>query len=135
MWEQGGGVGCMETVNMGRGKPKDYGGGMVGKRDRILRMIEKLAKSRANDAVRLAFLNPAELEELDSLDLSAVTEFRRSSNGTVELKFVDRVAALKWLLESVGEDVKAKELYGALEKGTGGEPPSAGVDGTLSQRG
>ena len=75
---------------------------------------------RVNDAVRLAFLTEKELGEIGKLDLSAVTEFKRNSNGTVELKFVDRLAALQWLSERVGEDPRAERWYEALEKGSKG---------------
>lgn len=87
------------------------------KREEILGEIDRLAKERVNDAVRLAYLGENELAEIGRLELSAVTEFRRSSNGTVELKFVDRLAALKWLLEQAEDDPKGKALYEALEKG------------------
>ena len=82
----------------------------------LLGEIRRLAGSPANDAVRLAFLEPDEMDELDRLDLSAVTEFKRNSNGTVELKFVDRLEALQWLLEKNGEDPRAERFYGALEQ-------------------
>ena len=57
-----------------------------------------------------------ELEELKELDLSALTEFRRSGTGTVEMKFVDRLSALRWLAENE-RDPRAKRLYEALERG------------------
>ena len=85
-------------------------------RQSLLGEIRRLAGSPANDAVRLAFLAPEEMDQLDQLDLSAVTEFKRNSNGTVELKFVDRLEALQWLLEKNAEDPKAERLYGALEQ-------------------
>ncbi len=84
----------------------------------ILDKLMKLAESPANDAVRLAFLDEEGIGELKELDLSAITEFKRNSNGTVELKFVDRLAALKWLAER-GEDTRAERLYQALENGAG----------------
>ena len=87
------------------------------KREEILKEIRRLAKGKVNDAVRLAYLGEDELAEIGRLELSAVTEFKRNSNGTVELKFVDRLAALQWLLEQA-EDPKGKALYEALEKGT-----------------
>ena len=92
---------------------------MMGLRNRkaVLREIQRLAQSRVNDVVRLAFMSGEELGGLDRLELSAVTEFKRNSNGTVELKFVDRLAALEWLLERVGEDPQAQELRRALEGG------------------
>ena len=56
-------------------------------RKAVLREIQRLAQSRVNDAVRLAFMSGEELGGLDRLELSAVTEFKRNSNGTVEMKF------------------------------------------------
>ena len=90
---------------------------MMRNRKAVLREIQKLAQSRANDAVKLAFMSGEELGGLDKLDLSAVTDFKRNSNGTVELRFVDRLAALQWLLERVGEDPEAVSLRRAIEGG------------------
>ena len=84
-------------------------------RKAVLRQIRRLAESRVNDAVRLAFLSEEELGELAKLDLSAVAEFKRNSNGTVEVKFIDRLAALQWLMDRAEEDPKAQRLYEALE--------------------
>lgn len=86
-------------------------------RKAILKEVDRLAQGRINDAVRLAYLDESELDEIGDLELSAVTEFRRCSNGTVELKFVDRLAALKWLLEQSESGEKGQALYEALEKG------------------
>ena len=88
-------------------------------RKAVLRQIRKLVESRVNDAVRLAFLSEEELGELAKLDLSAVAEFKRSSNGTVEVKFIDRLAALQWLMDRAEEDPKAQRLYEALEGAAG----------------
>ena len=88
-------------------------------RDEVLRQIEALAASPVNDAVRLAFLSEDELSALDGLDLSPITEFERTSNGSVELKFIDRLAALQWLMERAGEDPRAERLYEALNAAAG----------------
>lgn len=90
-------------------------------RDEVLRQIEALAASPVNDAVRLAFLSEEELPALDGLDLSAITEFKRNPNGSVELKFIDRLAALQWLMERAGEDPRAEKLYEALNAAAGQE--------------
>ena len=87
-------------------------------REEVLRKIEELAMGRVNDAVRLAFLKEGELEEIGKLDLSAVSGFKRESDGTVEIKFVDRGAALQWLLDRAGGDPRAERWFEALEKGT-----------------
>ena len=87
------------------------------KKAQILNEIQRLAQSKANDAVRLAFLEEEALEAMEGLDLSALTEFKRNKNGTVEMKFIDRMAALEWLAERC-DDPRAARLYKALEKGT-----------------
>lgn len=75
-------------------KKKD-GGGVV---DRIT----ELAFGKANDAVKLAFLDPTEpeqLAELEELDLSMVSEIKRSANGAVEVKLLNRIALLELLAQ------------------------------------
>lgn len=87
-------------------------------REELLKEIEDLAGCKVNDAVRLAFLGEEEREELGGLELSAITELKRSNSGTVEMKFIDRIAALQWLLEHVGQEEapQAIKLYEALGK-------------------
>lgn len=63
------------------------------------KLLKKLAGSTPNDAVKLLFLGQEDLPEVDGLDLSLLSEIKRSPNGTVELKFIDRVAVLKALSE------------------------------------
>ena len=72
---------------------------------------------RANDAVQLA-LHPQDVDA-DSLDLSAVSEFRVTDKGGVEVKLLDRVKALEalcGLLDCAGD---ANLLYQALENAAG----------------
>ena len=85
------------------------------KKEQVRRRIERLAGSKVNDAVRLAFLDAKGLKELGKMDLSAVAEFKRSSAGTVEIKFVDRLEALKWLAETE-EGPREGGIIEALEK-------------------
>lgn len=87
------------------------------RRSALLRQMERLAGGRVNDAVKLAFLDREEMGEIDALDLSALTEFKRRENGTVEIKLTDRLAALERLLELTGqsEQEKAQALFRALE--------------------
>lgn len=87
-------------------------------REELLQEIEDLAGCKVNDAVRLAFLSEEDQGLMDQLDLSAITELKRSGSGTVEMKFIDRLSALQWLLERTGaEDPQAVKLREALEKG------------------
>ena len=77
------------------------------RRERLLRQILRLMQAPVNDAVKLAYLQEEETERIDGLDLTALKEFKRSANGVVELKFVDRGRLLERLLDTVdhsGED-------------------------------
>ncbi len=85
--------------------------------EEILRQVEELALSRVNDAVRLAFLSGEDLAAIDKLDLTPVTEFKRNKDGGVELKFVDRLSALQWLLGQRQAKPTADELRQALAAG------------------
>ena len=62
----------------------------------VLRRLCALAFGRANDAVRLA-MGTAAGEEIESLDLSLLSEFKRGANGGVEIRLADRVKALEVL--------------------------------------
>ena len=85
--------------------------------DAVLRQVEKLATSRVNDAVRLAYLSSEDMGLLDTLDLSPITEFKRNKDGGVEIKFIDRLSALQWLLEKQGGDPEADKLRQAIAAG------------------
>ena len=105
----------------------DVSGTSGKKRMQLLKRMEKIADGRVNDAVKLAFLDSGldreQLEEIDRLDLGALAEFKRSSNGTVEIKLVDRMGALEKLaaLTQDGECEKAEEFFRALERKAGDE--------------
>lgn len=90
--------------------------GQIRKEDAVRRLAQ-LAFGRANDAVQLA-LHPQDVDA-DSLDLSAVSEFRVTDKGGVEVKLLDRVKALEalcGLLDCAGD---ANLLYQALENAAG----------------
>ena len=88
------------------------------RREDAVRRLAQLAFGRANDVLRFA-MHP-ERADVDTLDLSAVAEFKVTDKG-VEVKLVDRVRALETLcglLESGGSG-GAEELYRALEDAAG----------------
>lgn len=91
-------------------------------KQQVLRRMKQVADCRVNDAVKLAFLesgvDQGQMDVIDGLDLGALTEFKRSSNGTVEIKLVDRLAALERLaaLGEGGEADRAEQLFLALER-------------------
>ena len=90
------------------------------RREDVLRRLAQLAFGRANDAVRLALGQGG--TDLETLDLSAVAEFRVTDKGGIEVKLVDRVRALEtlWgLLDSGGQGAEAlcRALAEAAEDG------------------
>lgn len=89
------------------------------RREDALRRLAQLAFGRANDAIRLA-LHPEGVDP-ETLDLSAVTEFKVTDKGGVEVRLADRVRALEALC-SLLEDSGgrgAEALYQALAEGGG----------------
>lgn len=101
---------------------------MVGKKKRapvredVLGMLGELAFGKANDAVKLAYLSQEEVKaEIERMDLSALAELKRNSEGATEVKIIDRVKALERLMELVdgegGMAGEAEAFYRALEGG------------------
>ena len=86
----------------------------MGKRSRapdrndILQKMCDMAQVKFNDAVRLAYLTGEQADEIDHLDLTALTEFKRNSSGTVEIKLADRLAVLEKVLELLAEENRSQ---------------------------
>ena len=95
-------------------------------RETVLQQMMELAAGAANDAVKLAYLTGEDREQISELDLGALTEFKRSSNGTVEVKLADRAAVLSRLLEQLKEEENAAPaaFLQALDQPDGGGPPA-----------
>ncbi len=74
------------------------------KAEAILRRLERLACGKVNDAIRLAYLTEEEIARLEELDLTALTEFKRSANGTIEIKLADRAALLERIYHLIKEE-------------------------------
>ena len=93
------------------------------RREDVIRRLAQLCFGRVNDAVRLAFLQPGEEQQLGTLELSAVAELKRGSNGALEVKLVDRIKALQLLHELLGGgEMDISEFYEALEQAGEGAP-------------
>lgn len=91
-------------------------------REKVIRQMWKLANTGVGDSVKLACFPPEEWRGTEGLNLDALTEFKRGSNGVVELKFVDRGRLLERLLDAVdhsGEDQVDRFLQ-AMEGGDAG---------------
>ena len=86
----------------------------------VVAALAKLAFGRVNPGVELVYLERATPQKLQRMDLSAVAEFKRNTNnGTVEVRFVDRVKALGALYEMLGSDGgndEAEAFFRALEE-------------------
>ena len=87
-------------------------------RDDVTKRLAELAFGRANDCVRLALDESADLERLD---LSLLSEIKRGGNGVVEVKLVDRLRALEQLARAAGgENQDAEAFLKALQSGREG---------------
>ena len=88
-------------------------------RQDVLRRLGELAFGRANDCVRLVM---DENVNVGRLDLSLLSEVRRSDKGAVEVKLVDRLQALEQLAELSADGQDAEELLEALRQEGRTEP-------------
>ena len=72
----------------------------------VVRRLADLAFGRCNDCVRLVL---EQEPEIGKLDLSLLSEIKRNEKGTVELRLVDRLAALAQLSNLVSSDDEAAD--------------------------
>ena len=89
----------------------------IGRED-VIEALAGFAFGGANRAVELAYLERPTPQAIRRMDLSAVTEFRRNANGSVEMKFIDRVKALGALYEMLGSGGgdETEAFFRALEE-------------------
>lgn len=78
------------------------------RRQDVVRRLAELAFGKANDCVYLVLENTLQVEKLD---LSLLSEVKRNEKGTVEVKLVDRLQALKQLAELVPEEKGEAEAF------------------------
>lgn len=91
--------------------------GHIQKRD-IQRRLAELAFGRANDCVKLVL---EDCPEVDTLDLSLLSEVKRNDKGTVEIRLIDRLQALEALSGMMGhEEGEMKAFLQALRGGEDG---------------
>lgn len=82
------------------------------------KLLERLAVSSPNDAVKLLYLSAEDVSELEGLDLSLLSEIKRSPKGDVELKFVNKLAIIRELIElnAAAQSAAGGGFYAALDK-------------------
>ena len=80
-------------------------------RSGVVKKLEKLAFGSANDVVRLALADPeGQTADISQLELTQLSELRRKADGSIEVKLVDRLAAIGLLLEVLGGAQKAEDM-------------------------
>lgn len=78
---------------------------------------QKLAFGDISDAVSLLYMENPSKAELDKMDLFLVSEIKRPKDGSMEIKFFDRLKALE-KLEGEAEDANgAVNLFDAINRG------------------
>lgn len=98
------------------------------------KLLEKLAVSSPNDAVKLLYLEAGDTSELEGLDLSLLSEIKRGPKGEVELKFVNKLAIIRELIElnaaaAAQQTARDGGFYDALDRSAAmlGEEKQNGV--------
>ena len=85
------------------------------RREDVPRRLAELAFGKAKDCVRLALEDEPQLSKLD---LSLLSEIKRSEKGTVEIKLIDLLRALEQLAQVAGQNGQnAEEFLRALKYG------------------
>ena len=84
----------------------------------VARRLAELAFGKPNDCVRLVL---GKTENVGKLDLSLLSELKRSEKGALELRLIDRLKALELLAqiaEADGSDLESflKALHGGEEQ-------------------
>ena len=81
----------------------------------VIRRLAQMAFGRANDCVKLVL---EDHPDIDSLDLTLLSEVKRNDKGTVEVKLMDRIHALEQLL-AAGDEAgdAAAAFFAAAEAG------------------
>lgn len=106
----------MEGKN--RSKPLDrrIRSGEIRRQD-VVRRLAELAFGKANDCVKLVLETET---DVDRLDLSLLSEVKRSGKGTVEVKLLDRLQILEQLAQVLGEEkTEIEPFLRALQGGEG----------------
>ena len=90
------------------------------RREDVTRRLAELAFGQPNDCVRLAL---EEMPDLEGLDLSLLSEIKRSEQGMVEIKLIDRLKALEQLAQAAGQSQEGMEQFLlALQQSAGDTP-------------
>lgn len=78
---------------------------------------QKLAFGDISDAVSLLYMDNPSKAELDKMDLFLVSEIKRPKDGSMEIKFFDRLKALEKLKGESEQESGAANLFDAINRG------------------
>ena len=79
---------------------------------------QRLAFGNISDAVSLLYMENPSRADLATMDLFLVSEIKRPKDGSMEIKFFDRLKALEKLECKSEEENGAKSLFDAISEGT-----------------
>ena len=87
--------------------------------DEVTAGLRRLAFGCVSDAVKLAFSDNVDTEEIEKLDLFGISEIKVSKGKCVEIKFFDRLKALEKLgnMAANSADEGDVSFFRAIEKG------------------
>lgn len=77
----------------------------------------RLAFGKISDAVSLLYMENPSREQLEHMDLFLVSEIKRPKDGSMEIKFFDRLKALEKLTDDSEKEDRATPFYDAIVKG------------------
>ena len=78
---------------------------------------QRLAFGSISHAVSLLYMDNPTREELDKMDLFCVSEIKRPKDGSMEIKFFDRLKALEKLQCGAQNEGGAAPIYDAIAMG------------------
>ncbi len=78
---------------------------------------QRLAFGNISDAVSLLYMENPSREDLSTMDLFLVSEIKRPKDGSMEIKFFDRLKALEKLESKSQENSGAESLFDAINNG------------------
>ena len=91
----------------------------IPKSEDVILALKKMAFGKANGAFRLIFAEEGGAAAVDGLDLTLLSEVKRGSNGTIEVKLINRLEAAALLAKLLGagsaaETNDAEALFRAM---------------------
>lgn len=77
----------------------------------------RLAFGSIADAVSLLYMDSPTASQLEKMDLFSIAEIKRPKDGSMEIKFFDRLKALEKLTEGTQEERGVSPVYEAILQG------------------